>query len=269
MTTWGPAQPSKPYDSRATYAPADIVQPGPYDPTDPKFGYFDPIPAMNKPAPLENLANAPIHPTLMSRQKLTRGSIARYGAARLITNPDGSPPTIGYDRNQGAIIFRFGFNPDRVGIGWQVTNLNPSQATDTPDIGHLTGLATVDFQLLIDRTAEVAEGKMERGVLNDLHVLQRITGDKSSTSQGLLFATPLDFNFGGPRSFRFWGVIQHMAVDMTHYTPDMVPTRAVISMGVSRWADVAGNARGVAHSADGIPFNPNSPVPTNAPRNGR
>lgn len=251
----------------------DLVPVGSFDPADPRYDWAywqelrggGPVPRTPNELPQQNLSNPPLHPTLASRQGLRRGSISRYANAKLEYPSDGGPPVIKYDRNQGVVFFRFGFNPDRIGLGWTVAADQTVPDMEETGRHYLAGHATVDFQLLIDRTAEVAEGTMERGVLNDLAVLQRMTGSKSKTNhQGIIFPTPLDFNFGGPNSFRMWGVIQHMSVDLTHYTPGMVPTRAVISMGVTRWADVSGFSGGTNVNESGVMFNPAAPLETNA-----
>lgn len=254
-----------PYDSRIDYqttAPEanptsleglgnvlrDLIPPGIHDIVDPVWDWTWKNVITNTAAlgTANSLKNDPIHPTLASRQNLVRGKMIRYGSSTLTDTPGGGPQTIKYEKSAGTIEFNFLFQPPRIGMAWQVSDAGANQDVPDGEIAPIGTEAALDFVLFLDRTPEVLEGTMERGVLNDIYVLQRLLGAQgpsaNDASTGPLVGEPIDIWIGGKNSFRWWARVESMSIDITAFTRTMVPLRAAVSLSMRRYQDLLAEA---------------------------
>lgn len=179
-------------------------------------------------------SNPPMHPSRSSRENLTHGYIRRYNDATVQEASVGGVNVIA-NRAAGGVQFNFAFNPSRMGLAWTMNSDMYNAALQDPG-GNVQGSvapegnASVDFQVLVDRFPETVEGTMP-GVLGDLMILEYVASARRS---GVLEAQPIELKFGGPGSFHMWGLMPSMGIELTHYSPSMIPMRAVVSFSLQR-----------------------------------
>lgn len=125
--------------------------------------------------------------------------------------------------------------------------LTPAQAA-TPMNGFMGG-TTVGFALLFDRSYDVMDGTQPKGVEVDAAAFQNMVGMPGG--QGFLSLIPLDVYFsaavdvtklvdvGGKwpepvSTLHFHGYVSSASIAYTHFSELMVPTRCVITIGMTQ-----------------------------------
>lgn len=105
---------------------------------------------------------------------------------------------------------------------------------------------SMNFDLMIDRTYEVAEDPDFDGAWHDVSTLLKLTGfpEPNGAAPRFISQRILRVMVGHPRVLMFDGMITNLTVDYTHFARSMVPMRAVIRIAFlasSRWGtDVYG-----------------------------
>lgn len=148
----------------------------------------------------------------------------------------------------------FLFNPTTVSVSHNAgAVLSADQrSTDGNYVGG-TGIGTLQFQLLYDRTYELtnryggaevlsSEGAEVRGVLADVDAFYYVTGVYDDTAKGAnakqiqpMQSEPCMFYFGGLTSnaaLSYYGYVSALSIQYTHFTRSMVPQRCAIGVTV-------------------------------------
>jgi hypothetical protein len=180
--------------------------------------------------------------------KVQRGSMVR-------NDPEGRP----------VARLHFLFNPSQLNISYQVnaTDISPDQTTPDQLSVPLMGESPVNltFELYFDRTYEVNMDPNGPGVFMDTKVFERVAGifdvdnNSGATGQGGLLYQPVHVYFGSLFAPSFYGTVTSGTVTYTHFSPKMVPMRAIVAVSMSQQfsADIVaeattGSARGLGPS---------------------
>lgn len=173
-------------------------------------------------------------------------------------------------------VFHFLTNPSELSLGYNVntsidyTDPANSLMTDAPPLR--SGLLSVSFEMLLDRSYEVWSGTLPEGVLHDIAQLERVLGMPSTAPgagdwgsadaadrraragaapqdtapaaagaaamfPGVIVKRPVRIIFGGPKAFSFDGYITNLAITLMKFNAQMCPTRAGISIAAESWGD--------------------------------
>lgn len=195
-----------------------------------------------------------------------------------------TPPTWGPSRKGGIVSadlsssFAFHFNPGSVDFNHSMDTQTSAdlQSAQTNDQNAATGAqvvalsyATVSFTILLDRTYELWSGDRSlanaahQGVWHDIVTLYQMVGiikgtDLSSIQplaywEGfLLLDGKSSLNVGSPTLYGYLNGIQHT---LTHWTHDMIPIRATMSVQWSLLPNTTGKTgRSLQSSGTGNPI---------------
>ena len=147
-----------------------------------------------------------------------------------------------------SVKLRFLYNPsDLTESGSPSDRLFPQSSGDNSDddftIAGQTNVS-ISFSLLFDRTYEVNSGlnpigdvtqfSHVTGVSTDVLVFKWLMGVPSN-GKGLPQYYPLRLYLGGVSSPSFYGVISGYSIAYSHFSVNMVPMRAAISIGMTQW----------------------------------
>ncbi len=131
-------------------------------------------------------------------------------------------------KGKGSHRVDFLWNPHTINFSYNIDARIGSQA-DTNTLGAGVGC---DFELVFDRQFEVMGAPhSNRGVLEDLNALEALAG---LSRNNVASNAPVQVRFGGPLSVSFAGKLYGLSVSLTHFTPDMRPTRAVVAVTLLR-----------------------------------
>lgn len=110
----------------------------------------------------------------------------------------------------------------------------------------------LNFSLLFDRTYEVMDGSRE-GAWRDIRAALALIGVLNNVDSAEMYTTGSDFDAGPmvyqPSYFHFgnqtggvtyYGYITHLAVEITHFSKDMIPTRVGMRLSVNMLPTGAG-----------------------------
>lgn len=159
----------------------------------------------------------------------------------------------------------FLFNPAQVGISHQMNaNVSGGQAALpdlSPDMGTILGAyGSMSFDLQFDRTFEIHYGKSTTGVYDDVSAFYKMLGVLDSTGNPFnpMYMVQVQVFFGPVVNVE--GYISDFSVNYTAWTPDLVPMRASVSVGLSlmKLADPASAFDGTYASIVGANGNPQS-----------
>lgn len=197
--------------------------------------------------------------------------------------------------------FHFLTNPSELNLGY---NVNTSIDYTDPANGMMTfvpplrsGLLSVSFEMLLDRTYEVWTGALPEGVLHDVAQLERVLGMPSTAPgagdwgtadaaearapkgsgrsgamamfPGVIVKRPVRILFGGRGAFSFEGFITSLDMTLMKFNKNMCATRAAIRISAESWGDPGADDEGGGdltgfrgwEDAFEIP-NPNAPAPS-------
>lgn len=152
--------------------------------------------------------------------------------------------------------FRFLYNPETITFNTNVyAGVAPPEFLDQNDPtaggAKFIGQETVSFGLMLDRTQEVYEAKLNdpenRGTLLDLEALYRVANGSVGMKAGFLYLSEVEIHWG-PRNAlpMFRGYITSINVTHTKFTPNMTPMRSLVDISVARLSDP--DAGGNAHA---------------------
>ncbi len=150
-------------------------------------------------------------------------------------------------------ILHFMWNPTRLTLHYTSNPDWDVSAPQSADAQGPQGGGSINFDLLFDRTYEVATGKDPRGCLTDLLIAEELGGIEPGGPSMVLVQRQLIVLFGGPNTIKFEGFMTSMAPVIEHFSPAMVPMRMTLNVTVERRS---------AHQAPGA-VNPDT---TAAPR---
>lgn len=126
---------------------------------------------------------------------------------------------------------------------------------NTNDVQTLIGQTqtTYSFNLLFDRTYEVNSGfnapgnpsqnSHLTGVMVDIIAFKALLGIPLN-GQGMPLYLPTYLFLGGVNSPAFYGVITSASIAYSHFSNNMVPLRAAISIAMTQWLDDTANPPG-------------------------
>lgn len=130
----------------------------------------------------------------------------------------------------------FLFNPNKISMSYQgnpqilpIGALDESQ-TD-PTLPMADSKTFISFDLLFDRMYEVMKGSTI-GVLTDVRCLEQICG--INEERPVMLLNPVIIHLGKPVEFHFPAIIQSWDVQYTHFSFEMVPMRATVSLTALR-----------------------------------
>lgn len=183
------------------------------------------------------LENRPIHRSLgrgnPHRGKIYRGKMVRREIPRADSGASDTGRVVG--------ILHFVFNPTSVSFNYEIdpNAAVPYDEQENPGLPLLGPKTMCSFQLVFDRTYETLNGDSELGVLEDVAVLEHILGI-STSEEGTIssaFQTVANVYFGNDNAMSFKGMFTGASVEMTHFTPTMVPIRLVMNISMMRTSE--------------------------------
>lgn len=189
-----------------------------------------------------NPAYAGVQQGLMIRQ--TQSTVG--GSVDAVTNTSVPTPAGIPDR----VKLRFLYNPSDFTVGYSPTDAviqNPdTSGSDAAASATLLGASTTtcSFSLLFDRTYEVnaalntpgSQFSHLTGVNVDTVVFQQLLGIPLN-GNGFPLYLPIQLYLGGVNTLAFYGVVNNSSVTYTHFSQNMVPLRAVVSVNMTQWID--------------------------------
>jgi len=130
----------------------------------------------------------------------------------------------------------FLFNPNEISMSYQGNpNILPIGALDEsqtdPTLPMADSNTVISFDLLFDRTYEVMKGSTI-GVLTDVRCLEQICG--INEERPVMLLNPVIIHLGMPIEFHFPAIIKGWDVKYTHFSFQMVPMRATVSVSATR-----------------------------------
>lgn len=147
------------------------------------------------------------------------------------------------------VKLRFLYNPSTFSVSYAPSDSSPIMAanntgnTDSQDAATLMGGSTTScsFSLLFDRTYELmnpagTQFSHMTGVNVDTQVFTQLIGIPPD-GNGLPLYLPVQLYMGGVNTLAFYGIITQAGVEYTHFTVNMVPIRAVVSITMQQWID--------------------------------
>lgn len=204
--------------------------------------------------------NEPFHPhitTLRGLQKLSdKTSTLSRGYIKIAPDPTYkvAPAYVSFLYNPSTVSTNYGLDSGDGFLPQYLRSADQNQATYRVPLNQ-----TVAFSLLFDRTYELYDsgwaktGPGKFGVEYDVLAFKKLVGmyDKATVSTDASSAPqhvdPNAVQYGGVmmytqvlvylgdtnRSLRFYGLIQSLAIDYTHWTQLMVPQRATVSVSIT------------------------------------
>lgn len=188
------------------------------------------------------IQNPPFTSSLYNDIRLPSGKNFLRGCLETYQIPTGTQ----HDRYR----LNFLYNPSTISVSHSVDTslIPPDFKTDflaSPQvIGTVSGNLT--FSLLFDRSYETWNNPTstagQYGAYSDVRALYRMfkmvpDADQVGTElmNGYMNVTPVTVYFGGvtsPGSLAYFGFVTDMAVDYTHWTHQMIPSRCVVNLGM-------------------------------------
>ncbi|TKK84694.1 hypothetical protein FDA94_29205 [Herbidospora galbida] len=182
--------------------------------------------------------------------------------------PDGRSITVrrGYIRNEdGKYKLNFLFNPGGLSTSYGLeTNLsfNIMNAWDQRDQGRMRVLPNqhLNLSLLFDRTYEVYEGSIPKGVEIDMEVAKAVVGlyetvsggTLSGSTTGIMLFAPVDIVLATTSPLKFFGVIESLSMNYTIFNYAQVPIRAQLDVGIKLMPKTVFNGAGVDTGGGGV-----------------
>lgn len=130
-------------------------------------------------------------------------------------------------------------------------------STDPNDTASLIGQTTTtcSFNLLFDRTYELNQSfntagdpnsfSHKTGVYVDILAFKVLLGIPKD-GNGMALFLPVRLILGGVNSPTFYGVITSASIAYSHFSVNMVPLRAAISISMTQWLDDTGSTAGTS-----------------------
>lgn len=173
---------------------------------------------------------------------------------------------------------RFLYNPSDYNIAYAASNsLLPTNVDDPTNDASIVGAVQTNtaFSLLFDRSYELydgntllqaAQGKtpyaQPAGVDADILAFRRLVGIPDDQN-GMMLYVPVHLYLGGPNAPHFFGIITSASVAYTHFSTNMIPMRAVIS--IDQMTQYLLPSDTSAPPPTGTPPPPGTPAPAPAP----
>jgi Lysozyme like domain/Contractile injection system tube protein len=134
------------------------------------------------------------------------------------------------------LTLNFLYNPSEIDVVYSAdTSRMPQNQQDPSQVGiGMATTTTISFDLFFDRLLQMIDVQTIDGVMVDVARLEQICG---MTIQAPFFVLNRVFiMFGDPVDLQFTASINQFSVRYTHFTPRMVPVRAVVSIQATRLA---------------------------------
>lgn len=237
--------------------------------------------------------NEPFHPhitTLKGLQHLSdNSSTLSRGYIKIAPDPTYkvTPAYVSFLYNPSMVSTNYGLDTGDGLIPPYLRSADQNQGTYRVPLNQ-----TVAFSLLFDRTYELYDagwaktGPGQFGVEYDVMAFKKLVGiyDKAALSDktelqhvqasdvqngGVMLWTQVLVYLGDTnRSLRFYGVIQSLAIDYTHWTQLMVPQRATVSVSLTLLPTPSKSANGTGFGDIPVPWVVTPPPPIFAPGGG-